>query len=284
MPNNLKQKLSTLNPKQLTAGFFVIAFALTGVYYLLQSHAAPYAVATEAESGSLGGNASIVNDSSASGARAVEFGSTSTGGGSGSGGGSSSGFVTASGQNFMLSGKVFKFIGFDAYGMSGCYSGSAWTTSQLDAYFSSLPAHGVTRLWAMQDYGTGPINAVLTEAAKYKQHVILTLSNESSTCDSGDGSSGNKSDSYFQSGYESTLIPWINNIVPMFKNNKSILMWEIMNEPVESNESTMKSFLQATSNAIREDDPNHLIAVGSEMTHLTMAEIVILPSTELTKY
>ena len=188
---------------------------------------------------------------------------STAGGSGGSAPAASSGFVTASGQNLMLNGKQFKFIGFDAYGMTGCYSGTAWTTAELDTYFSSLPADGVTRLWAMQDYGTGPINTILTEAAKYNQHVILTLSNESSTCDTGDGASGNKSDSYFQSGYTSTLIPWINTIVPMFKANKSIMMWEVMNEPVEKTESTMQSFLQATSNAIRADDPNHLIAVGS---------------------
>lgn len=207
------------------------------------------------------------------------------GGGGGSGGGSgsattgpttqpgttgtpagttTSGFVTQSGQNLMLNGKVFKFIGFDAYGMTGCYSGTAWTTAQLDTYFSSLPAEGVTRLWAMQEYGTSSINTVLTEAAKYNQHVILTLSNDSSTCDTGDGPSGNKADSYYQTGYQSTLIPWINSIVPMFKNNKSVMMWEIMNEPVEETESIMQPFLKATSNAIRADDPNHLIAVGGD--------------------
>lgn len=252
----------------ITAGISVVA----GIALLIAVLAGgAYATALLAQ-GVVSGNARVVANSSATSGQAVEFesGASSTPSSTPkpatpapTPAPSSSGYVTASGQSFMLNGKVFKFIGFDAYGMSGCYSGTAWTTAQLDSYFSSLPADGVTRLWAMKEYGTGPISTVLTEAAKYGQHVILTLSNESSTCDSGDGPSGNKSDSYFQTGYQTNLIPWINTIVPMFKNNSSVMMWEIMNEPVEDNESIMQSFLQATSNAIRADDPNHLIAVGS---------------------
>ena len=48
-------------------------------------------------------------------------------------------FITASGTHFMLNGKIFRFIGFNAYGMEGCYDGKAWTPAQLDAYFSKLP-------------------------------------------------------------------------------------------------------------------------------------------------
>lgn len=183
----------------------------------------------------------------------------------------SSAFVARSGTNFVKNGQVVKFHGFNAYGMTGCYSGSAWTTAQLEAYFSSLPANGVTRLWAFRSYGTARIQTILTAAAKYNQHVILTLADGISTCGETDyavsGDHSGKTLAYYQSGWKNEWSTWARTIVPMFRDNPSILMWETINEPGQKGAvpdlATYRTYLQGTTDLVRSLDPNHLIGVGA---------------------
>jgi len=179
----------------------------------------------------------------------------------------STGFVTASGTNLMLAGKVFQFIGFDAYGMTGCFNGTAWTVAQLDAYFAGLPPNGMTRLWAFQSYGTAAIATILTEAAKYGQHVVLSVANDDGNCDptSTDPNQTGEPLSFYESGWQGNYVAWVNTIVPMFKDNTTIAMWEIANEPGQATSvpaATMDTYLAGAAAAIKAVDTNHLVESG----------------------
>jgi cellulase (glycosyl hydrolase family 5)/dockerin type I repeat protein len=186
------------------------------------------------------------------------------------------GFVTRSGNSLSLNGQVTQFIGFNTYGMTGCFNGTAWTTAQMDQYFSGLPANGLTRIWAFQYYGTSIINTILTEAAKYNQHVILSLGDDDSHCndsqDAPGGDGSGKTLAFYQSDWQGAYLTWVNTIVPMFKDNPTIAMWEIANEPFHAGPgadpalSVQESYLNGTSAAIRADDPNHLIETGANDT------------------
>ncbi len=185
MLKKIKKTFATLNPKQLTAGLFVIAFALAGAYLILQSHAAPYAVATEAESGTLGSNASIVNDYAASGGKAVMFGTTNTstgtsskGGGSksgGGGGGSSGGSGSSSTSGGCTSGgTTAPCIGSATTGASG------WGTPVFDDEFSGTSLN--TTNWHNSWFNNGTMNNVSTSSSNVAVsggNLILTLSSSS---------------------------------------------------------------------------------------------------------
>ncbi|HKU18831.1 MAG TPA: hypothetical protein VJP80_06185 [Candidatus Saccharimonadales bacterium] len=67
-----------------------LAIATVGVV-LVRSHAAGFFAASEPDSGTLSGNATIVSDTTASGGKALEFNAPATGGGGGSGGGGGGG-------------------------------------------------------------------------------------------------------------------------------------------------------------------------------------------------
>jgi len=178
-----------------------------------------------------------------------------------------SGFVTASGTKLMLDGKVFQFIGFDAYGMTGCFNGTAWTVSQLDAYFGGLPSNGMTRLWAFHRYGTAAIATILTEAARYHQHVVLSIANDDGNCDptTTDPNQTGEPLSFYQSGWQGDYVAWVNTIVPMFKDNTTVAMWEISNEPGQATSvpaATMDAYLAGAAAAIKAVDTNHLVESG----------------------
>jgi hypothetical protein len=240
-------------------GFAAIA-ALLGLTAVFVVSAAGVTSSFESEKGTLGSPAKKVTDASASAGSAVQFGTPA-----------GSGFITRSGRNFIKDGQVFKFHGFNSYGMAGCYNGTAYTSAQLDSYFSSLPAHGVTRLWAFRTYGTARIQTILTAAAKYNQHVILTLADTISACGDTDysvsGDHSGKIAAYYDTGWKNEWSTWVNTIVPLFKNNPTIMMWEVSNEPGVAGQkpthTVMQAYFKGTSDLIRSLDPNHLITIGA---------------------
>lgn len=236
-----------------------LVFAGTGAALVLRGKAATVAVSVEAENGTAGTPAATIADSTASGGHQVKFGP------------GSDGFITRSGTNLMLNGKKFQYIGFDAYGISGCRTGTPWTTAQLDGYFSKLPAKSVTRTWAFQYYGTAAVQTILTEAAKYGQYVILTLGDDDSACNdydgapSGDGSG--KTLAFYQTGWQGAYATWVKTVVPLFKNNTTVAFWEIANEPGNAGASPsaaqMKAYLDGAAALIKSQDPNHLVGTGA---------------------
>lgn len=249
---------AAVRAKYLTKGLSVAVFGLAGAYLLFSVHAATVAGSTEAEAGVLSGGASQFIDSTASGQQAVRFGNQ---------------FVTASGTNLNLNGKSFQYIGFDT-GMAGACWSVNWTTAQMDTYFSNLPANGMTRVFAVQPVGTSFVSTVVTEAAKYNQHLILVLGDDDSYCNDTDGApagkGSGKTTAFYQAGWQGQYLTWLNTIVPMFKDNPTVAVWEIANEPFHAGAtysqlglSTMEAYLNGAAAAIRADDPNHLIAVGS---------------------
>jgi uncharacterized membrane protein YgcG len=188
------------------------------------------------------------SSTSGSGGTSSGGGSNNSGGGSTSGGGgttSSSGFVTVSGSHLMLGGQAWRFIGFNPNGMIGnCWSGNNWTTAQMDSYFSSLPANGMSRIFAVQSNpgGAAYVESIVNEASKYHQHLIVGLSDANSNCSDFDGAGTNgvqgsgKKLSYYESAYKpgSNYSNWVNTLVKPLANNPTVAIWEISNEPFHS--------------------------------------------------
>jgi hypothetical protein len=252
----LNKKIAT---KQKLAGLIIVlAVVITGITILIASHAqGPYTSAI-ATNGVLAGNAQPNTDSTADGGKSVLFSSGTS---------SSSSYITASGTNLMYKGSVFKFIGFDAYGMEGCDGGVAWTTPQLDAYFAGLPANGMTRIWADEYWGTTVMTNIVAQATKYNQHLILSLGNDDGNCDptNDDPNQTGEPLSFYQGGWDNQYVSWVKTIVPMFANNPTVAMWEIANEPgllVSVPESTMQSYLTGAAEAIKAEAPNQLVESG----------------------
>lgn len=173
------------------------------------------------------------------------------------------GFVTTSGTKFMLAGAQLRFIGENAYGMTGCQDGTPWTVAEDDAYFASLRPSSVTRTWAFRTQGTaGPVTAV-KEAQKYGQKLIYALADGANYC----GDTGHNA-AFYQGGYKGAYFTWIRTVVPLMVRNPALMAWELMNEPRASgvSDAQMKVFFDDSAALIKSLDPNHLVLTGTLST------------------
>jgi len=169
-------------------------------------------------------------------------------------------FVTRSGTQFMLDGTQFKFVGVNAYGMTGGQDGTPWTTAELNTYFNSLRPKSVTRTWAMRTQGAAAVQAAVASAEAHGQKLILALTD-------GNGYSDDITHdaAWYLGGYTGAYFDWVRQVVPLVKNSPAVMMWEIMNEPRSAGvtPAQMKTFLDASAALIKSLDPNHLVATGS---------------------
>jgi hypothetical protein len=185
------------------------------------------------------------------------------------------GDVYRQGHNLMLDGSLYRFVGFNAYGMQGCETGTSWTNAQLDAYFSQLPPHSMTRTWALQPWGTSALDRIVASADAHQQKLILSLADGPSNCET-DGAAldgtgqpvhgHGKQNSWYASGYQTTYLPWVSTVAARYTGSTAIGMWEIMNEPGSQttvDTTTMKAFLDSAAAAIKTADPNHLVETGT---------------------
>jgi hypothetical protein len=186
-------------------------------------------------------------------------------------------FVYRQGTSLMLNGAPYKYVGFNAFGMSGC-EGTAWSRADLDAYFSQLPPNSMTRTWAFQGINgddLSPLDDIVASAAAHSQKVIFSLSDNNSYCNELDGAGkantegSGKTLAWYQSGYKTKYIPWVQTVVARYKDSPAIGMWEIQNETgfvVKSgtlDQNTLKSFMDTAAATIKGIDANHLVESGT---------------------
>ncbi len=180
------------------------------------------------------------------------------------------GFVYRSGKTLMLNGAPYKFVGFNAYGMTGCQTGTPWNQSQIDAYFDSLPPASVTRIWAFKDRSSN-LDLVVARAEAHGQKLVMTLGNglrncEGTSFDGGSEDGQSKGQVWFQSTYKGVWMDWVRTAVARYKDSPAVAMWEVSNEgghPLNLSASIMKPYYDTTAGVIKGIDPVHLVSTGA---------------------
>jgi mannan endo-1,4-beta-mannosidase len=184
------------------------------------------------------------------------------------------GFVYRDGKNLMLNGATYKFVGFNAYGMTGCETGTPWSQAQIDAYFRSLPPASVTRIWAFKQRSSN-LDLVVSRAEAHGQKLVMTLGNGLRNCESGTFYTGEDNGAtmgtaWFQSGYKGAWMDWVRTAVGKYKNSPAVGMWEVSNEGghhgssnSDVSVSVMKPYYDTVSAAIKGIDAQHLVSTGA---------------------
>lgn|GEM_PF-2899307 len=243
--------------------------AIIGLAAMQISGAATYVISLEAESGNVSGNGSKQTGvGSASGSSSVMFGGTTPPTTPPpttpppSGGNYKQDFIYRDGRKMMLNGGEYKFVGFNAFGLTGCHTGSPDSQATMDAFFGGMRPKSMTRTWAFESISAEGIDRVVKTAEKYNQKVMLALGEGAGYC------GAPKYDAnWYRSGYKGAYFSWISKIVPKYKDSPAVV-WEIMNEPGQASgggmsQADMKAFYQNTAAHIKANDPNHLVSTGT---------------------
>ncbi len=174
-------------------------------------------------------------------------------------------FLYRQGRQLYLNGAPYQMVGTNAFTLTGC--GPAPTDAQLDAFFAGLRPNALTRTWAFKPQGLTNIEKVVRAAERHNQKLILTLADGRSYCGEWDGYNGSdgsgKQSVWYSSGYKTNYVPWVRSVVSLFKDSPAVGMWEIINEPGDSDNTTLKAFFNDVSTLIKQIDPNHLVSSGS---------------------
>ena len=197
-------------------------------------------------------------------------------------------FVTRSGAALMLSGRPYRFAGLNIYNATN--QGACWydlgTTASIDQTLTAIgPAQNVFRTWFFQSLATtngqrdwSTFDATLAAARAHDVRIIATLGNQFSDCE-GPGPV-RKSEAWYGSGYRSlhdagmadTYRAWVAEVVARYRDDPTILAWQLLNEPDLANPSgrcspsasrTLKHFAQDMAGLVKSIDPNHLLSLGS---------------------
>lgn len=188
-------------------------------------------------------------------------------------------YVIAKGQDFYLQDKQFRAIGANRYnllthtargGHVGC--ANAFSEAQIDTMFSHLHSMGVTtvRFWAFQSFTKSGqdmerFDYVLATAEKYNIKLIPVFENHWADCTE----EGVKSQEWYATGYKNaygayprSLKQYISAVVMRYKDNPTILAWEIINEPRDVEERVLHDFANDISQHIKAIDKHHLVSIG----------------------
>ena len=194
------------------------------------------------------------------------------------------GFVKASGTHLILNGVNYKFDGLNMYYLNSRGNcGPTYSSSQVATSFNDQAGGEAVRAWFYQKLATvnGQLNwsvfdNSLNLANQHGKRVIVTLIDQWGACTS----RGYLGLSWYQGGYKQHLSgeimsyrQYVYDIVSRYKNNPTVLMFQLVNEPEAKTGSggtcyessaarALRAFADDVGGMIHSIDPNHLVSLG----------------------
>lgn len=202
--------------------------------------------------------------------------------------------VTADADGLRLDGSPWWPTGFNAYQLATNWSVNAGCGAMVDlnSYFSSLPAHSMTRFNAFQALATnrftgaldfGPMDAVFAAAEAHGQLVVPVLSPQDGACE-GDVF---KDRQWYIDGWTDppaagavlSFQDWVTTAVDRWKSSPALAAWELVGEPETSTcadascswstrtctsdaAQVLRTFFDTAGAQVRALDPDTLITAG----------------------
>ena len=196
------------------------------------------------------------------------------------------GFVTRNGTRLALDGAPYRFTGLNIYNANS--NGWCWYSmggSVLDDSLAAIgPGKSAFRSWFFQQLATNggrdwsAFDNTLATARARGVKVIATLIDQWGNCGS-PVPGGYKDASWYEGGYQQpdpagivSYRDWVAEIVDRYKDDPTILAWQLVNEPEVGDcsavpESTatadLKAFAADVSGLIKSIDANHLVSLGT---------------------
>ena len=208
------------------------------------------------------------------------------------------GFVTKSGTKLRLDGNPYRFTGLNIYNansVDNCWYTMGEVNSEVGhALHRSLarigPGNEVIRAWFFQSLATtdgvrdwSAFDNTLAVARRHGIKVVATLGNQWWHCEGwASAADGYKSESWYESDYKtlhgtpgmpSSYRRWVGEVVSRYKDDPTILAWQLMNEAEaktayggpcsDTAASALRGFATDMASLVKSIDSNHLLSLGT---------------------
>jgi mannan endo-1,4-beta-mannosidase len=203
-----------------------------------------------------------------------------------------SGYVVRCGIGLCLDGRAYRFTGLNIYNANSrdnCWYPLGYNNGALDSALTAVgPDQEAFRAWFYQDLAVSggvrdwaAFDHTIAVAKAHGVRIIATLADQWGSCDSGAGGSVFKGDGWYTSDYRSMVSPgstetyrdWVAEIVLRYKNEPTILAWQLMNEAeirhdiatscTANGGSILRTWASDVSDLVKTIDPNHLVSLGT---------------------
>lgn len=202
-------------------------------------------------------------------------------------------YVVRSGTHLLLGGRTFTFSGLNVYNANSrntCWYTLGSGTALAHSLGLIRGGHAVIRSWFFQYEATtnghrdwSAFDHTLAAAHAAGVMVIPVLVNQWGQCEGWPHyDEGYKTEGWYRSGYRQrvtspgmhdTYRGWVREVVTRYRNNPTILGWQMVNEAEDKTSYgggcsgtaalSLRSFASDISALIKSVDPHHLVSIGT---------------------
>lgn len=170
-----------------------------------------------------------------------------------------SGFVTRAGTELMLDGRPFRFTGFNTFVLFGCGRAEENIYGEArEAFFAGLRPNSVVRISMLPGTDLARFEEVVAAARRHGQRLMVALTDAHGHC-----GTDRKTEEWYAGGFRKDYLRWIRTVVPLYRDDPTIAMWELINEPYGADTATLRRFFDEAGGLVHELAPNHLVSSGT---------------------
>jgi mannan endo-1,4-beta-mannosidase len=203
------------------------------------------------------------------------------------------GFIRRDGRHLVLAGSTYRFTGLNIYNANSrnnCWYSLGAGRALKRSLHTLGPAQNVFRAWFFQSEATtngkrdwSAFDHTLKVAKRAGDRVIPVLINQWGQCETWtDYAAGYKTEAWYRLGYKTTPTSpgmpdtyraWVRHVVTRYRDNPTILAWQMVNEAEDKTSygggcsptagPTLRTFAADISALIKSIDPNHLVSIGT---------------------
>lgn len=168
-------------------------------------------------------------------------------------------FVERDGRVLVDRGEPYRFVGYDAYTLTGCGPNPA-SDEDTRAFFAGLRRRSMIRTYAFEPLGLSGVERVVTAARDHGHLLTLVLTDHESSCAEGEIS---KTSEFYAGGFRDSYLPWVRRVVSRFASEAAVAFWEPVKAPRDVDAATLRAFYDAVGGEIHGLDRNHLVQAGT---------------------
>lgn len=169
------------------------------------------------------------------------------------------GFVSRAGTQLLIDGAPYRFTGYNNYVMLGCgFEEERVEGAAREKFFAGLRPNSVVRLGVYPGTELERFDEVVASAREHGQRLIPIFTDAHGYC--GDTK---KNDDWYAEGFRKEYLDWVRTVVPRYRDDPTIAMWELINEPHGSDTAILRAFFDEAGTLVHELDPNHLVGSGT---------------------